>query len=228
MINMTPVKLDSTTYLIWHRQMLHMAECFDLQGFLDGSVVAPQSSLTSGCWQAMLEVIGCSSSHSARVNITGNQYTSFADTRLVLTPIPMFRHLLHQAKQFESMLSAMEVPPTSPAAFSTERGRTINEQHPGGGQNSNSSQRFGCGRGHYHGQGRGNSNPRLNNGHSSQTSQSDGRSGRRPYTPRCQICRGDHYADKCPQFLNARNAIPSAHLAEAFKASCSVAPPADL
>ncbi|KAG6415796.1 hypothetical protein SASPL_123214 [Salvia splendens] len=285
MINITPVKLDSTTYLIWHRQMLHMAECFDLQGFLDGSVVAPPSSLTSdvgvsspnpvyNSWrmkdrkllsviwtsvsaEAMSEVIECSSSHSAWSTLQvafsdssvsrthqlrdellslrrgaqsveeygrkfkglcdqlsainrpvddsdkghwflrglRSQYTSFADTRLALTLMPMFRDLLHQAKQFESMLRAMDVLPTSPAAFSAERGR-------------------------------GNSNPHLNNGNSSQTSHSGGRSGRLPYTPRCQICRGDHYADKCPQFLNAHNAIPSAHLAEAFKASCSVAPPA--
>lgn len=32
------------------------------------------------------------------------------------------------------------------------------------------------------------------------------------YSP-CQICRGEHYADKCLQFLSARHVISSANLA---------------
>ncbi|KAG6414359.1 hypothetical protein SASPL_127081 [Salvia splendens] len=210
MINMTTVKLDSTTYLIWHRQMLHMAECFDLQGFLDGSVVAPPCYLTSDAgvsspnpaynpWRMkdrkLLSVAFSDSSasctHQLREELLslrcGSQYTSFADTRLALTPMPMFRDLLHQVKQFKSMLRAMDVLPTSPAAFSIERGRTTNEQHPSGSQNSNSI--------------------RL----------------RSQVVVRVFVLTHHtaKYADKCPQFLNAHNVIPSAHLAEAFKAGAS-------
>lgn len=42
-------------------------------------------------------------------------------------------------------------------------------------------------------------------------------------SPRCQICRGEHYANKCPQFLNARASHPqSAQLAHTFNASCNI------
>lgn len=46
MLNMVPIKLDSTTYLMWRRQIIHMAECFDLMGLLDGSDVAPSPTIT--------------------------------------------------------------------------------------------------------------------------------------------------------------------------------------
>lgn len=46
--------------------------------------------------------------------------------------------------------------------------------------------------------------------------------GRRSYVPRCQICGGEYYADKCPQFLSARQALPSANLAQAFTSSCNI------
>ncbi|KAG6397102.1 hypothetical protein SASPL_143266 [Salvia splendens] len=126
----------------------------------------------------------------------GTLYTSFSDTRLALTPMPMFRDLLHQAKQFESMLRAMDAPPTSLAAFSAEQGRTSNEQHLSGGQNSSSDFAFW---------------------------RSFGSSSLHTTLPNMSwgaLCR------QVSPILNARNAIHSAHLAEAFKASCSVAPPA--
>ncbi|KZV40879.1 hypothetical protein F511_05124 [Dorcoceras hygrometricum] len=41
------IKLNSTNYLPWRRQIMHMAECFDLMGFLDGSAVAPSPTITS-------------------------------------------------------------------------------------------------------------------------------------------------------------------------------------
>lgn len=93
MINMTPLKLSFSTYLMWHQQFVFMAECFDIMGFLNGSVIAPPPTVTSEAgiqspnpdflaWRmkdrkllsviftslsedAMSEVLDCSSSHSA-------------------------------------------------------------------------------------------------------------------------------------------------------------------
>lgn len=74
------------------------------------------------------------------------------------------------------------------------------------GQNSNSSR----------GQNSG------NRGGSNSGSSGSTNGERKPYIPRCQICRGDHYADKCPQFFDARQAVSSAHLAQAFSSACNV------
>lgn len=49
MINMVPIKREPSTYLMWHRQVIHMAECFYLMGFLDDSTVAPSPTFTSTC-----------------------------------------------------------------------------------------------------------------------------------------------------------------------------------
>lgn len=52
----------------------------------------------------------------------GIQFSSFADTRLSLSPVPNFRSLLNQAKQYESMLWAMEGPPSPNVTFLVLRG----------------------------------------------------------------------------------------------------------
>lgn len=48
MINMiSAIKLGATNYLPCRCQIMHMAECFNLMGLLDGSVVAPSPTVTS-------------------------------------------------------------------------------------------------------------------------------------------------------------------------------------
>lgn len=47
MINMVPaIKLNATNYLPWRRQIVHMAECCNLMGFLDGSITVPSPTTT--------------------------------------------------------------------------------------------------------------------------------------------------------------------------------------
>lgn len=129
----------------------------------------------------------------------GIQFSGFADTRMVFLPILAFRDLLHQAIQFDMTHCSLKGAPSPLADFSAMRdgrsnsgksqgtsGYTSNRgssnrgsqqsehtfsDHPGGGDNSN-------------------------NGGGNNT----GGGGCRPYIPRCQICLGEHYVDKCPSF----------------------------
>ncbi|KZV40895.1 hypothetical protein F511_05140 [Dorcoceras hygrometricum] len=50
----------------------------------------------------------------------GIQFAGFADTRTAFSPVPAFRDLLHQAKQYDLMLRAMDGP-TTPVAFTADR-----------------------------------------------------------------------------------------------------------
>lgn len=91
-------------------------------------------------------------------------------------------------------------------AFIADGGRKFDNQDSGGhgGRGHGNSSYGGCG----HGNG--------------------SRGGRKPYIPRCQICRGEHYANKCPQFLQARAPpqVPSsanfARLTQEFTRLCNI------
>lgn len=128
---------------------------------------------------------------------------------------------------FEIMLKSIEGCSSSPVASKADRGQRQNSsRNPNsggslsnnyghdGGQRSNSYGNDGgqCSRG------RGQCYDYRGNSHGG----SSNSNGRRPYTARYQIYRGEHYVDKCPQFLNACNASSSAQLAQAFSASCNV------
>lgn len=139
----------------------------------------------------------------------GIQFASFADTRMAMEHIPTFSTLLHQAIQFELMHKAMEGSPSqSQVAFATNTSSNSSLSH---GHSTNS--------------------PSNNSGHKFSVSRgglSAGRGGKGPRRPpRCQICRGEHYADRCPQFLN-RQPASTADLAQAFHASCNIQTPAPI
>lgn len=51
----------------------------------------------------------------------GVQFASFADTCMAFTPVSPFHDLLHQAKQYELLLHAMEGAPPANAAFTVAR-----------------------------------------------------------------------------------------------------------
>ncbi|KAH6808067.1 hypothetical protein C2S51_029175 [Perilla frutescens var. frutescens] len=301
MMNMVQIKLDTSTYLMWRRQVIHMAECFDLMPFLDGTATVPRPTVTTDAgvtspnpayltWrmkdrkllsvisasltvESMLEVIDCNTSHTTWVALEsvyahssasrthqlreellslhhgdasvddysrkfkiicdqlaaisqpvhesdkshwflrglGLSFAGFADTRMAISPMSEFRDFLHQARQYEIMLQSMEGRVTPAAAFTADHGQphsfsrnTNSGQSNSGGNHSTNTQTDGCQRmGNKRGPGSG------GRGNSSRYPQ-----GRRP--PRCQICRGEHYVDKCPRFLNASHASHSAQLAQAF------------
>lgn len=160
----------------------------------------------------------------------GVQFASFADTRMAFTSIPCFRDLLNQAKQYHLMLRCIEGS-VSQAAFTIDHSRNLNYgslhsrgSNYGGQSNSDrqSSQGQSYGRGSGFGQGQNSGRGSFFEGQQGGGSNNSNNGGRRTYIPRYQICRGEHYADKCPQFLYARNAMLSAKLAHAFFSSCNV------
>ncbi|CAA0807454.1 Unknown protein [Striga hermonthica] len=146
----------------------------------------------------------------------GIQFAHFADTRLAFSPIPVFRDLLNQAKQYDMLIRSMEAPPTSVAFYAD---RSVSSSDP-------SRRRFSHDGGNSQGHSGGRSNHRGRGGrqHGGGGGRHSG-SGRRPYVPRCQICQGAHYANKCPQFLECRQSMSPAHLAQAFSSSCAVSSP---
>lgn len=150
----------------------------------------------------------------------GVRFAGFADTRMAFSPIPAFRDLFHQAKQYDLMLRAMEGS-TPQATFMADRASSTRGSSHGRGQSSGNSPSSG------HNGGRGPTHDRGSPFGRGQTSTSRGgtgstNGGRKPYVPRCQICHGEHYADKCPRFLSARQAVSSANLAQAFTSFCNV------
>ena len=132
----------------------------------------------------------------------GPDFSSFSTAQMAQTPLPCFPDLVSKAESFELFQKSLESPAPSAAAFTATRGSS-----PRGGGSSRS--RRGRGNGTNHGF----SNHGQNRAQFSQ--------GRRP--PRCQICRLEgHYADRCKQRYDRHQSDPSAHLAEAFNASCSL------
>lgn len=102
------------------------------------------------------------------------------------------------------MVRAIESSAVAPAVFVVEGSRNTGNQgrsHSSNGSNENNGRN-----------GRGNG----------------GRGGCKPYVPRCQIYKGEHYADKCPQFFQARASPPAppsanlSRLAQDFNRSCNV------
>jgi hypothetical protein len=132
----------------------------------------------------------------------GPDFSSFSTAQMAQTPLPCFPDLVSKAENFELFQKSLESSVPSAIAFTASRGSS----QRGGG-----SSRYRRGRGNgpshdssSHGQGR------------AQPSQ-----GHRP--PRCQICCLEgHYADRCKQRYDLHQHDPSAHLAEAFNALCSV------
>lgn len=146
--------------------------------------------------------------------------------RMALASILGFRDWLHQARQFELMIRAIEGNWSSNAAFTALSGVTSSgppillETRIKGNSGSSSTGHNSGGRS-FQNRGMGNqSGFRENSGNNSQGQNTTG--GRRPYIPRCQIYRGEHYADKCPQLVAARSTISSANLAQAFHSSYNV------
>uniref|UniRef100_A0A2N9HM89 Integrase catalytic domain-containing protein n=1 Tax=Fagus sylvatica TaxID=28930 RepID=A0A2N9HM89_FAGSY len=129
----------------------------------------------------------------------GSDFSSFSTAQLALTPLPCFADLVSKAESFELFQRSLEPSATTAAAFTaTSRGRASNHGH----FSSNRSNQQG-----------------RSNNHSSNRGRSNSGQGRRP--PRCQICRTEgHYADRCHQRYARTDS--SAHLAEAFNASCSL------
>lgn len=78
----------------------------------------------------------------------GNQFASFADTRMTFTHVPCRRELLYQAKQYDLMLHAMKGS-FSQAEFTADRNNTSSHRsnfssvpNIGGQPNSNQGQNF--------------------------------------------------------------------------------------
>lgn len=124
--------------------------------------------------------------------------------------MPSFHDFLHQAQQFDIFTKATEYTPPA-AGFYVSNGSTR------GGQSRGSSSNRGRGQAGSGNLARGGSSGNSRGGSSS------GGGGRKPYVPRCQLCRGKHFADKCPQYLQLRSSGSStAQLAQAFNASCNI------
>ncbi|CAH9082491.1 unnamed protein product [Cuscuta epithymum] len=149
----------------------------------------------------------------------GPQFTHFADNRMSRDPIPSLRDLVNQAQQYDLFIRTMEGTPPPSAAF------YAHDRHPSRSGQQSRQRGTSAGRGYRD----------ASSGHQPSThpggrarSSSGSNPSRRPYTPRCQICQGQHYADKCPQYLQACGTVPSqpsAQLAEAFQASCNLSEP---
>lgn len=82
----------------------------------------------------------------------GLQFARFADTRMALTPLPTFRDLLHQTRQFEIMLKAMETKATPTTTFMVDRNME-DRANPNHGSSSNRNSGSGGG---YHSKNSGN------------------------------------------------------------------------
>ncbi|CAA0841807.1 Unknown protein [Striga hermonthica] len=151
----------------------------------------------------------------------GIQFAHFADTRLAFSPVPVFRDLLNQAKQYDMLIRSMETPPSSVAFYADRSASSSDPSRHRSSHDSGNPQGHSGGRSNHRGRGgRQHSNGGGGGRHSN--------GGRRPYVPRCQICQGAHYADKCPQFLECRQSMSPANLAKAFSSSCAVSnPPPD-
>lgn len=138
----------------------------------------------------------------------GPQFRVFADVQLAFTPMPSFRDLVHQARNYELHDKAMEAlaPTQAPAAFFAV-GRS---SFPGG--RGGSSQQ--CGGGHHTGCGQ-----QSGHGHSAGC----GSNGKKSYVPKCQICKQlNHYADNYPGRYSQHTPQYAAHLARAFGAQCAL------
>lgn len=132
---------------------------------------------------------------------------------MALSPVPGFRELLNQAKQFGLMLQSMEGSP-APAAFAVDHGPSSC------GSTRHRSQRGYPPRNRSDRNSPGDRRSSNNNG----GFRGQQNNGRKPYIPRCQICRGEHFADKCLEFLNTRQSASAANLAHAFQSSCNISP----
>lgn len=101
----------------------------------------------------------------------GLQFTSFADTRMAMDPIPDFRTILHQVIRFDIMHRAMEESASvAPVAFvANDRNKSGHGQSYGsvGTRNLNIQQ------------------PRLGGNFQGGGTLNGGRGGRKPYIPRC-------------------------------------------
>lgn len=306
MIHMVTIKLSSSNYLLWKRQIMPMLTSFNLLGFVDGSSIAPAATLqkengstepnpayaewhtqdqkllgvlfSSLSEEAMAEVVDCTTSRAtwlaleaafshastSRANQLreqllslrrgslsvqdygkkfkticdqlsaigrsvdesdkshlflrglGIQFANFTDTRMAMDPIPSFTVLLHQAVQFDLMNKAMEASPNqSQVAFTAAGTRRGSFSHNSSQSGSSARSSAGSTR-------RGYNQQQQSNGRGSSYNRQFQSSGHR--RPRCQICRGEHYADRCPQYLQL---LPpqSAALAQAFYSSCNISTP---
>ncbi|GFP94834.1 uncharacterized mitochondrial protein atmg00810 [Phtheirospermum japonicum] len=308
MINMMQNKLEASTYLMWRGQTIHIAECFDILGHLDGTTPAPSSTITpeSGAatanpayttWllkdkrllsviytslsaDAASEVIDCTSanqawealesvyasasrSHQLREELLslrrgdlsvedygkkfkhlcdqlqaigrpidvddkrhwflrglGVQFAGFVDTRMAISPVLPLRDLLHQALQFDMMLKSMESSSPSPAFSAVRQNFQMAAPKPSPQPSSCTSQQHHSSRsgGNFN---YGNNGSGLGASFNSSRRDNPGGGGFR-CTPRCQICPGEHYADKFSKYLNALNSNSAAHLAQAFTSTCNV------
>ncbi|KAJ0102057.1 hypothetical protein Patl1_05000 [Pistacia atlantica] len=131
----------------------------------------------------------------------GTEFSSFSTAQMVVTPLPCFGDLISKAESFEMFQKSLETSSPPKTAF-TATNRTSDRAHQKGPSSRNN-----CGRN--------GTNGSSNHGHGRNFSSQ----GRRP--PQCQICRTEgHYTDRCNQrYARLDN---SAHLAEAFNASCSM------
>lgn len=139
----------------------------------------------------------------------GSRFATFSASQMAISPLPIFSELLPRAQSFELFLRSLEPSSPVPAAFAATTGHGSSPPPKSSGRGSSSAGHRG---------GHGGTGGRPNSG------RGGGSGFRRP--PRCQICRGEHYADMCPQFLQARaSQNPSAQLAQAFNASCNISQP---
>ncbi|CAH9142138.1 unnamed protein product [Cuscuta epithymum] len=131
----------------------------------------------------------------------GPSFTSFSLTQLKLDPLPALRDVISEAESHALFQKSLEEPAgastvafaahSSPAPFRGQRPSRQPKQNSSHPHTSSSGPRF----------------------------PSNSRCPRRPYVPRCQICKIDgHFANDCPERFVRTSSTPSANLAEAFNA----------
>lgn len=137
----------------------------------------------------------------------GTEFAGFSSTQMALTPLPSFHDLVPLADGFDLFQKSLETNIISPVACTAHRssghGRqsrpTGNHRSKCGSNGSKGGYSFGHSGGH----------------------PSDNNRSRRPYTPRCQICKiEEHTTDRCQNRYD--RADPLAQLAEAFQNGCSL------
>ncbi|PWA67941.1 zinc finger, CCHC-type, Gag-polypeptide of LTR copia-type [Artemisia annua] len=175
-LHMKTIKLSSSNYLLWNKQMLPLLAYQQLTGYVDGSIPKPSATITNGdntspnpayaSWiaadqpslseEAMAETLGHSTSHAVRSAL-----------------VDIYQHDSLEPESHEMFLQSITDSSVAPVAFNTTYRASTTDSSRGRGST--------CGRSST----RGSSN------------RGRGRGNRRP--PHCQLCRTEgHYANQCP------------------------------
>ncbi|GKB35432.1 retrovirus-related pol polyprotein from transposon TNT 1-94 [Tanacetum coccineum] len=254
-LHMLTIRLSSTNYLLWHKQMIPLLAYQKLTGYVDGSIPQPSPSVTTGetsspnpayaSWiaadqraliliqsslseEAMAETLGHTTSHAV--------WSALEDTyRMIL--LSAIGHPLDEDDKSHWFLCGLG---SSFETFSTTQ-RLITprpkfrdlvsqaESHEMFLQSVNDSTVTPVAFKTTSSHATNDSSSSRGRGRSYSRGSSNrgrGRGNRRP--PHCQLCRKDgHYANRCPD-LHTFARHPSsldANLAEAFQAQCNTSAP---